>query len=190
MTGAIWAGVGLLAQLGSATIDIEVTDSTAVVRARYGIIDATETVRVVVMRFAGQQVEWLDGPVFRASEGLYESSVPDGVSQVQLRYEVTGDLDRIPLPVPSIPLASTAGTVSIRVTGGAPVRLDDTFPRFAADGGGLVARPSSVPSFVRVPGGNRLFTNSVADGVVLAMVMLAVAVGVWREWWRRRPARA
>ncbi len=190
MTGAAWASVALLAQLGSATIDIRVSDSAAVVDARYRILDAADAVRVVVIRFPRQRLEWLDGPVLRTADGLYEGMAPAGPSQLHLRYRVTGAIDRIPLPVPGLALAGGAGGVSIRVTGMEALRLDDAFPRFARDGAAFVARPTSVPSFVRVPGGNRLFTNRVADGVVLAMVMLAIAIGLRREWRRRRRARA
>lgn len=190
MIGAGWGSVIVLAQLGSATIDIQVTDSVAVVDAQYSIVDAAADVRVVVMRFAGQGVEWLDAPGFSMADGLYEATVPASRSRLRVRYAVTGNLERIPLPVPSVPLIEQAEAVSIRVTGGESFRLDDTFPRFARDGAGMLARPSSVPTFVRVPGGNRLFTNPVADGMVLALVLLAVVLGLWRAWSRHRPVRA
>ncbi len=180
----------MLAQLGSATIDIRVSDSAAVVDALYDIIDAADAVRVVVIRFPRQRVEWLDGPVLRTADGLYEGMAAAGPSQLHLRYQVIGAIDRIPLPVPSLALAGGAGAVAIRVTGIEALRPDDAFPRFIRDGSGFVARPSSVPSFIRVPGGNRLFTNRMADGVVLAMVTLAIALGLLREWQRRRRARA
>lgn len=190
MTAVVWVGVGLAAQLGAASIDIQLTDSSAAVDARYEVPAGSEAVRVVVMRVAGQQLDWLDGPSLRETEGLYESLTPAGASRVRFRYEVSGALDRIPLPVPSVPVSATADAVSIRVTGGGPLRRNDAFPRFEPEGGGMVAHPSSVPSFVRVPGGHRLFTNTVADGLVLATVILAVAMALWRHRAGRRPARA
>ncbi len=97
-------------QLESSDIAIELHERSAVIQARYQIVDATRPVRFVLIKLRGQDVR-LDAAQGDSSivdvhskAGLYEFTVipsNSGIRTVSVRYEVAGNIAQVGLPFKS-----------------------------------------------------------------------------------------
>ena len=179
-------------QLDSATVEIELADTTAAVRAVYHAANLPDSsLRFVLMRIDGQTVTMVDGaapapaPALSRTIGTLEFAIPvppDGRVETHVEYRVAGDLNRIPVFVPNVPTDPGNSRVELRVRGYTnAAALRDAFPRFVADGGTMISRPDNLPSFVLLPTGTGLWTNRVADAFVLVLVVVGSLV-----WYRRQ----
>ncbi len=165
------------AQVETTEVRIEVGSGVTVVEASYRV--RGEPVSFRARRFPGQELRVLtEGIELHQRDALawFEAG-----GTVELRYAVRGARQRVPLFVPDAPVA---GPVAIRIHGlGAGRELRDGFPRLepAADGA-LEARPSDLPSFVRLPprrGG--LSVHRLAEAAVVLLVLLATGIWVLRR---------
>ena len=178
-------------QLERATVEIDLSDGAATVRAVYEFSStADDSIRFALMRIDDQAISMSTPvpPSFSSSEGVIEffALTSAGRTTTTLEYRVVGDLTRVPLFVPSAPTDPDNSAVELRVRGYRFLdAVGDAFPRFVAAGDGIVARPENLPSFVLLPAGGGLPTNRVADAFVVVLVVLAT-VG----WMLRNVRRA
>lgn len=175
-------------QLESSDISIDLNERSAVIQARYRIVDAVRPVRFVLIKLRGQDVRLDAAPGdssivdVHSKAGLYEFTVipsSSGLRTVSVRYEVSGNVDRIPILNPDAPTDPATGAVRIKIQG-VPTNaaLNDAFPRLVRDRDGSVsATLPNVPSVVRLPAAegdwstNRLSDLSVALLIVLSSVL-------------------
>ena len=179
-------------QLASAEISIDVGERSATVEARYRLVEIVDPVRFVMIRLREQSVHLTNtapGDVadIRASSGLYEFTVApsrSGELIVSVRYEVTGNLDRIPILNPDVATAPGSKSVHIRVNGiAADAALKDAFPRLVLDANGVAsASLENLPSLVRLPSLQGTWsTNRVAEVVVALLVLFATLIWIVRR---------
>ncbi len=175
-------------QLDSATVEIELADTTAAVRAVYHAANLSDSsLRFVLMRIDGQTVTMTDGADLALSrtDGSLEfviSVPPGGRVETHVEYRVAGDLNRIPVFVPNVATDPRNSRVELRVRGYSnTAALRDAFPRFVADGGTMISRPDNIPSFVLLPAGTGLSTNRAADVFVLVLVVVGSLMWYLRQ---------
>jgi hypothetical protein len=102
-----------------------------------------------------------------------------------LRYVITGDTRRVPLPVPIVPMVQDRRTGRIAVTGlSRTTPVHRAFPRFVWAQDTAVAEVRDVPSFVRIPTGAGWGVGRWSD----AFVVVLVVITSWL-WYQRRVAR-
>lgn len=123
-----------------------------------------------------------DGPPLERLPGMYRATAAwaaGSPGRVDLRYAVTGALDRVPLFVPEAPAVPGRTAIEIQIRGlpgTLPAR--GAFPRLArAADGALVARPDNLPTFVWLPSplGRRL--ERAADAGALLLIL--AGTGGW-----------
>ena len=192
MPAAVVAVVVAL-QLGGADIAIVVTADSAVVEARYEFAAPVDTLTFYLIRLRDQDVEILPGghgvDTLAVDElpGLTRLTAYGSRLSARIRYVVTGDLSRIPIPVPD--LATEAGERHVRLRVGGvseAARLAEAFPRLEREeDGSAVARLNDLPSFVRLPPEANAWTLS-RTSQVLVVVLLVAAAGSWLLWRRIR----
>ncbi len=175
-------------QLESSDISIDLNERSAVILARYQIVNATRPVRFVLIKLRGQEIRLDAAPGdssivdVHSKAGLYEFTVipsNSGIRTVSVRYEVSGKVDRIPILNPDVPTDPATGAVSIKIRGvPASAALSDAFPRLVRDRDGSVsATLPNLPSVVRLPAAmgdwstNRLSDLSVALLIVLSSIL-------------------
>jgi hypothetical protein len=133
--------------------------------------------------YAGVAGEPVSDPDLGLLPGAYHLQVAED-APIDLRYRVTGRLDRIPLFVPSPEAQMAAGLVTLRVElapdSASSLDLGTSLPRFQRNAeGALVASLSSVPTFVRLDASGGLSFARAADLAAVALLLLA-AVWAWR----------
>lgn len=183
----------VVAQLDSADVVIEIGEMSAVVEARYRIIETAKPVTFILIKLSGQDVQLevvstsSDAVEVDTLPGFYQLAVHtrDTAEQVvSVRYVVTGNLARIPVLIPGVPTIPGVSGVRIRIYGiGPDANLRDAFPRLerAADGG-VTAQPDNLPSFIRLPpAGGSWSTNRVAEAAVVLLVLFATAFWLLRR---------
>ena len=178
-------------QVWSADIAIERTRDRAVVASVY-VVSAAEnqTVGFDAISLPGQALtlEGFGEPVERKA-GLTRvvASVANERDTIRVNYVVTGPVERVPLFVPDVATVPGRSEITIRVDGLAPgARLSDAFPRMEQETPTVgVGHPANIPSFVYVPRPGPLSRARVADGCVIAVLLLASLF-----WWRRTFGRA
>lgn len=140
-----------------ARIRIGISRDTARVAARYRVTDAGDSLRFNAIRIAGQETAFdrpFGNPRLRLDRlaGLFRVTAigPGRGLSLELRYQVTGDLARIPLFVPEAPAAPGESRLLILVDGLAPGQTARfPFPRFTHPGPGTwVSTPHHLPAFV------------------------------------------
>jgi hypothetical protein len=172
------------------TVVIRFSPDAATVTQRLPALDGVVDAHAI--RLDGQELR-VDGAA-RAGEPLYSPGIErlpgayhlriSGRVPVDLRYRVTGRLDRIPLFVssPEAQLASAPVTLRVELTPASSQGLDlgTSLPRFRRSSEGtLTATLSSTPTFVRLdPAGGLSFARA-ADLAVVVLILLA-AVWAWR----------
>jgi hypothetical protein len=184
-------------QLRAADVAIILDADSAIVEARYEFEPAVDTLTFNVIKVRGQQlrIRPVGNQATRMAvaelPGLYNIKVAQGMGDtphVTLRYQITGQISRIPLPVPDSPLQPGAGSVRITLTGvGREASLRDGFPRLTREPDGSVqAQLENFPGFVRLPPNRAEWSTSrLAEETV---VLLVVAGTLY--WLHRRRARA
>ena len=187
--------VALAFQLTAAEIVIELGGSTTVVEARYEVGESSGSVVFNIMRFPGQELDLLvsdrsDTVESDTLSGLYRLTVAPAVTSsttAVIRYEVSGQLSRIPLAVPDVPAEPGAGGVRISLRGfSARAALAGGFPRFELrDDSTAVAELDNVPGFVRLPPDQGQWSvNRISEIVVVLLVVFASSYWLLRQ--RRR----
>lgn len=184
--------------LDTALVWIDVADHRAAVRASYHLSTPSDSVRLAVMVLGGQRIEMRgeSGSELTPAGGLAHFTVladsGDG-RRANIRYDVLGNLDRIPIFVPPAPTRPAESVVRIVIDGVAPgARLEDGFPRLVRRGERVVvAVPENLPSFVRLPPPKgTLSINRVAEGMVLVLLFGASGYWVLRQRARHRRSRS
>lgn len=183
-------------QLSTAHVVIVLDTASAVVEARYEFTQADDSVTFFAIKLGGQGFRFLASgdsiarPTLAELPGLYSIRVgrhTADLHSIRLRYEITGDISRIPLPVPDIPIERGAGGVRIALTGvGSGVSLRDGFPRFTRESDGTaIAHLENLPGFVRLPPSqDKWSTNRLADAAVVLLVVAGTLY--WLRWRRAR----
>ncbi len=170
-----------LPQVTAATVDVTLSSSVAKVEATYAVRVQADSLTFVLIRLRDQEIHVTavrPGPAsMHHTTGSVRVSAPaprgPGLPAV-LRYEVRGNLQRIPIPVPRVPTDPDASEVVIRVHGVSPdARLTDGFPRLSrSDGEVVTARPANLPSFIRVPVVETgLSVNRLSDSFVIVLML-------------------
>jgi hypothetical protein len=182
-------GSAVLAQLLAADISIDLRADSALVEARYEILEPVDSVGFAVIRLQGQELHPLPGspPITLSTTGLYRFSVANAgapMQEVSLRYVVRGDRARVPIAVPDASPVVEGAHVRMRVSGlASSASLDDGFPRLVPQvGGAAAATLETVPSFLRVPPDVPGWSiNRLADASVIVLVLLATAFWLVRR---------
>ena len=197
-TTAPAASVAPQATLRDARIRISLHGDTAHVSARYRVSDPGDALRFNAIRIA-RQVAAFDLVLGRS--GLRLDTLPGlfrltaiargpGLS-LELRYDVTGDLARIPLFVPEAPAAPGESRLLILVDGLPPGRAARfPFPHFTHPGTGTwVSTPDHLPSFVALlaPNGD-IPVPTLAQWSVVVIALGGTALWLLVQLWSRRPA--
>jgi hypothetical protein len=167
-----------LSQAYDASIDV--TEDSVTVEVRSSAAVSAEGARLMLRR--EQTVHW------RSS--LTRVDTVAGLVHVAgaspLRYVITGDTKRIPLPVPIVPMVQDRRTARIVVTGlSSTTPVHRAFPRFVWARDTAVAEVRDVPSFVRIPEGAGWGVGRWSDAFVVVLVV--VTSGLWYR--RQRIAR-
>ncbi len=167
-----------LSQAYDASIDV--TEDSVTVEVRSSAAVSAEGARLMLRR--EQTVHW------RSS--LTRVDTIAGLVHVAgaspLRYVITGDTKRIPLPVPIVPMVQDRRTARIVVTGlSSTTPVHRAFPRFVWARDTAVAEVRDVPSFVRIPDGAGGGVGRWSDAFVVVLVV--VTSGLWYQ--RRRITR-
>ena len=180
-------------QLESSDIAIDLNERSAVIQARYQIVDATRPVRFILIKLGGQEVRLDAGPGdssivdVHSKSGLYEFTVipsNSGIRTVSVRYEVSGNVDRLPILIPDIPTDPATGTVRITIHGvPASAALNDAFPRLVRGMNGSVsATLPNVPSVVSLPAAvGDWSTNRLSDLAVALLIVLSSVLWLLRQ---------
>ena len=181
-------------QLIDARVDVTVNHDIAHVNVSYNIHQES-AFAFHAIRLPGQHIQWdsddplpidsLDG-VYRIQSGRTgQDTILFGFS-----YVVAGNIDRVPILVPDVstnPVGNDDIAITVR---GVPdgVNLQNGFPRMARQSDGSVASaPANLPSFLVVPLRARRFsTDTIADAFVIAMLMFASGVWLYRTRTRWR----
>ncbi|MFQ5703237.1 MAG: hypothetical protein ACE5HT_04370 [Gemmatimonadales bacterium] len=193
----LWLLAGAVAvvqgRLESSDISIELAERSAVVEARYRIVDSNLPIRFVLIKLQGQHVRLEGMPTdstivgVQAQAGAYEFTVmpsSSGGRTVSVRYEVSGNLERIPILNPAAPTDPARSTVVIRVRGvPSDAAIGDAFPRLTREPSGVVsATLENVPSVVRLPvAEGEWSTNRLADASVALLVLLSSVLWLLRQ---------
>jgi hypothetical protein len=190
--------IALIPQLGTADVGIDIRTGSVTVDARYEFDVAIDSLHFSVIKVLGQQFRLVPDadPIGQLSltelPGLYRIRVNPHAdeTQVDLRYQISGDVFRIPIAVPNLPAKAGGNGVRIVITGVSPnAAVRDGFPRLARQPDGTaVARMENLPSLIRLPPNEgELSANRLADGAVVLLVLVTTAYWVV---WRRTRARA
>jgi len=186
-------------QLNAAEIVIELVGSTTIVDARYEIGEPFDSLELNIIRLPGQEIRLLAADMSNTIEsdtltGLYRlllTPTSGWDTKAKIRYEITGELSRIPLAVPEIPTGPGARSVRISLRGfNTQAALAEGFPRFElrADGS-AVAELDNVPGLVRLPPDQGQWSvNRISEIVVVLLVVLASSY--WLLQRRQRHARS
>ena len=164
------------AQLSSATVRIDLSPSSATVRAEYRFRAAPDSgVSFVLFRLPGQTIEGLETPngAAVALSGMTRiRGAPDQTGVVSIRFRVGGDRGRIAIPVPVLATDGRSKRVEIQISGDrTAVDLGEAFPRFAPEEGLEVARLANVPSVVQLPPRRSWPFLELVDWAVVVMVI-------------------
>lgn len=169
---------------------------TASVTAHYRIREPGDSVRFSAIRLAGQELRFehpISHPGVRwdTFPGLYRATAPaEGPSlNLELRYQVQGDLSRMPLPVPEAPARPGVTPVRLTVAGVPPGReARFRFPRFEREPrGSWRATPDHVPSFIVMLEPDRGWpVPAFAQWSVLLVAAGGTAAWLWVQLARRR----
>jgi hypothetical protein len=181
--------------LAEARIQITVSGDTARVIAWYRFAGTADSLRLAAFRPQRQALVFhgvAGAAQFRLDtlSGLFRlvTRQTDAAPALDVRYDVTGSLSRIPLFVPDVPTTPGSSDVLIRVAGlGASRVAAYPFPRFRREpGDGWLAHPDHLPSFIvlaRTPAS--LPVPAVVQWSVVVLVL--VATGAWLSaQWRHR----
>lgn len=183
-------------QLSTVDVVIVLDTASAMVEARYEFEQVDDSVTFSAIKLRGQGFRFVTGSdsIARTTlteiSGLYSIRVTQQTADlhtIRVRYEITGDISRIPLPVPDIPIEHGAGGVRIALTGvSSEASLTDGFPRLTRESDGTaVARLDNLPGFVRLPPNqDEWSTNRLADAAVLLLVVASTLY-----WLGRRRSR-
>jgi len=174
---------------------IELGNSRTVVEARYEIGVPFDSLALNIIRLPGQKVSLMAADMTDKIEsdtltGLYRlllTPASGSGTMALVRYEVTGELSRIPLAVPEIPTGPGAKSVRISLRGfNAYAALAEGFPRFELRADGTaVAELDNVPGLVRLPPNRGQWSvNRISEIVVVLLVVLASSY-----WLKRRRQR-
>lgn len=184
-------------QLRAADFTIVIDAGSAIVAARYEFEPAVDTLTFNVIKLREQRLQLLPGGdqdagfIVAELSGLYSITVERGmehIQRVQLAYQVTGQIPRIPLPVPNVPPQPGTASVRITLTGVAEeASLRDGFPRLTREpDGSAQAQLDNLPGFIRLPPNRNTWnTNRLADGAVMLLVLAGTLY-----WLYRRRSRA
>lgn len=173
-------------QLSGAEVDVRLRTDGATVAVRYDFVAPPGD---LVLRAIDLPAHSL--MIVESSAVLQSDAEDDGLEwrvsldsdSLFIRYEVTGAVDRLPLLLPNIATVPGASSVHVRVSGYTTgVSLVDAFPRMSVtDEGILEASPTNLPSVILLPRDRRVSFARAADGVTLALLVLASLY-----WFRRR----
>lgn len=193
-TEPAWAAGRVLvptaAMVSTDTVLIRLTADAATVTQRIPAFEGR--VEAHAIRLEGQELHVIDAmsrgarlsdPGLEHLTGAYHLRVGNGVP-VELRYRVTGRLDRVPLFVssPEAQLASAPVTLLVELTGESSRALDlgTSLPRFRRTSEHILTTTlSSTPTFVRLDAAGDLSFARAADLAVVVLILLA-AVWAWR----------
>ncbi len=186
----------LLAQLTAAEITIDLSTDSAVIEARYEMLEPIDSIDLTLIRVRGQGLQLLTGrpAISLAAPGLYRLTSTHALGPqryVEVRYNVVGDLDRVPIAVPDVSPPAEGARVRVRVSGlSRAAALDDAFPRLTPQADGTAtAELESVPSFLRTPPDGHVWSiNHLADASVGLLVLAATALWLSRRRWAARVA--
>jgi len=191
---------GAVPQLNTADVAIVIDSNTASVEARYEFAQAVDSLVFHVIKLREQRFQLLPDPSSLAHTtvaelpGLYNITVARSTGDARrtlLRFEIGGDVSRIPLPVPNLPLEPGAGGVRIEIVGvGTQASLGDGFPRLTRESDGTaVAQLENMPGFVRLPPNqDEWSTNRLADVAVVLLVVASILYWLSRRRTRVGPA--
>ena len=179
-------------QLNASEIVIELGGPTTVVEARYEIGEPFDSLALNIIRLPGQEVHLLSADMTDTIEsetltGLYRlilTPMSGSGTTAYIRYEVTGNLSRIPLAVPEIPTGPGARSVRIKLRGlNTQAALAEGFPRFEPrTDGTAVAELDNVPGLVRLPPDQGQWSvNRISEIVVVLLVVLASSFWLIRQ---------
>lgn len=157
------------------TATMRFVDDSVQVEVRAPILDPPD---YHVMLRKGQTIHW------RSSLARVDTAA--GVVRIAtgdptLRYVITGDARRIPLPVPTtaMPQDRRAGRVSmVGMPTGTPIH--QAFPRFVWEGDVATADLRDIPSFIRVPTQSGWGVGRWSEAFVIVLVMASSLL-----WYRR-----
>lgn len=174
--------------------DVQSSTDTVVIRFVADVVSVAQRIPTLddaveahAIRFDGQELhidratrsgEILDGSELDRLSGAYRLRI-GGPGPVDLRYRVTGLLDRVPLFVasPEAQLTSAPVTLRVELVPESSVELDlaTSLPRFRRTSEGvLTATLSSLPAFVRLDAAGLSFARA-ADLAVVILILLAAA---------------
>lgn len=140
-----------------AEIGIRVEGDRGQVAARYRIAEPGSSLVFHAPRFADQrfflETAALRPVVLDTLEGVWRLTLTSGATgsaEVELRYSLSGNLDRIPLFVPQAPTAPPQSRISISLYEvSQSKRSQNRFPRFLrGPDGAWRASPDHLPSFI------------------------------------------
>jgi hypothetical protein len=190
--GVVPASQGSLTE---ARIQIMVSGDTARVIAWYRFAGTADSLRLEAFR-PKRQTLVLHGVAGAAQfrldtlAGLFRlvTRQTDAAPALDVRYDVTGRLSRIPVFVPEVPTTPGSSDVLIRVAGlGASHVAAYRFPRFRREpGDGWLAQPDHLPSFIvlaATPGS--LPVPALVQWSVVALVLLATGAWLLAQWRHR-----
>ena len=174
--------MALAAELEAVAVSIDVDEDVTRVEATYRLGGETPFV-FRARQIDGQQLSWLSEGIEIEERGglaMFESAAGD----LEIRYELRGERQRIPLFVPDV---VATGKIELRLRGlgeeaANTFFLRDAFPRFVETERGLLAEPANLPSLIRLPPGRgRLTVHRASEAAVLLLITLASVV-----WMARR----
>ena len=165
-------------QLSGADVDVRLRSYGASIALRYDFVDPPGEVILRAIELPGRDLTVVESSeVLRpGAEGTgLEWHVVLGGSTLLIQYEVTGEIDRLPLILPNMATVPGVSTVRMRVSGNTVgLSLVDAFPRMSlAAGGVLEANPTNMPSVIILPRDRRLSLSRLFDGATLLLLGLA-----------------
>ena len=166
-----------LPQAYDASIDVTEDSVTVEVRSSYDL--SAEGARLMLR--PEQTINWRSALTqVDTIAGLVHITAPSPI-----RYVITGDTRRVPLPVPIVSMVQDRRTARITVTGlSSTTPIHRAFPRFVWAQDTAVAEVRDVPSLVRIPDGAGWGVGRWSD----AFVVVLVVVTSWL-WYQRRIGR-
>ena len=134
---------------------------------------------LVVSIRSGQTIHWRSSLArVDTTAGVVRITAGDPI----IRYVISGDTRRIPLPVPTTPMPQDKRTGRVSILGLPPsVRLDRTFPRLEWNGDAATADLRDIPSIVRVQFGSGWGVEQWSEAFVVVLVIVSSLI-----WYRRR----
>lgn len=140
------------AQLAAASIAVTESNGGFTIAAVYRFVPRPDTARFTVARLPNASAQFESSAVVTEQRRLWRIAIsPDAQGNVRLSYQ-TGPLDRIPLPVPTVPTqrGERSVTIDLRLIGGGPPPAE-SFPRFVGLDRMARATMSNVPSLIQLP---------------------------------------